>query len=73
MSIVKKAEEFVNQLFKDNLSLDYTYHNFNHTETVVESTKLLLAAENCSAEETEIALLAAWFHDTGYIESWENH
>lgn len=73
MSIVKKAEEFVNQLFKDNLSLDYTYHNFNHTETVVESTKLLLAAENCSAEETEIALLAAWFHDTGYIKSCENH
>ena len=73
MSIVQKAEDFVNQLFKDNLSLDYTYHNFNHTLRVVESAKLLLQAENCSAEEIEIALLAAWFHDTGYIKNCEKH
>ena len=73
MSIIQKAEDFVNQLFKDNLSLDYTYHNFNHTLGVVESTKVLLSAENCSPEEIEIALLAAWFHDTGYIKGCEKH
>ncbi|CAM3976456.1 Pycsar system effector family protein [Flavobacterium antarcticum] len=73
MSIVQKTEDFVNQLFKDNLSLDYTYHNFNHTLNVVKSARLLLDAENCSADETEIALLAAWFHDTGYTKGCEKH
>lgn len=73
MTIVENAEKFVNQLFKDNLSLDYIYHNFNHTLGVVQNTRLLLQAEGINDEDAEILLLAAWFHDTGYIRGFENH
>lgn len=73
MTIVQKAENFVYQLFKDNLSLDYIYHNFNHTLGVVNNTLTLLKAENISDDEAEILLLSAWFHDTGYIKGFENH
>ncbi|WP_432671890.1 Pycsar system effector family protein [Flavobacterium sp. SM2513] len=73
MTIVENAEKFVNQLFKDNLSLDYIYHNFNHTLGVVQNTRLLLRAEGISDDDAEVLLLAAWFHDTGYIKGFENH
>ena len=73
MTLVQKAENFVYQLFKDNLSLDYIYHNFNHTLGVVSNTKLIIEAEVVTPDEAEILLLAAWFHDTGYIKGFENH
>lgn len=73
MTLVQKAENFVSQLFKDNLSLDYIYHNFNHTLRVVSNTNILLNAEKVNEEETELLLLAAWFHDAGYIKGFKNH
>lgn len=73
MTIVQNAENFVSKLFKDNLSLDYIYHNFNHTLRVVSNTNILLKAEKVNQEEAELLLLAAWFHDTGYIKGFENH
>ena len=73
MTLPETAEKFVRNLFKDKLSAKYTYHNFEHTKRVVESTMKL--AENEKIEESEKAALelAAWFHDTGYTVSPQNH
>lgn len=73
MNIAQKAENFVFQLFKDSLSSDYIYHNFNHTLRVVNSIKVLIENENVSPEDAELLLVAAWLHDSGYIEGGENH
>lgn len=73
MNIAQKAENFVFQLFKDSLSSDYIYHNFNHTLRVVNSVKVLIENENISPEDAELLLVAAWLHDSGYIEGGENH
>lgn len=73
MDILEKAENNVFHLFKDRLSPDYIYHNFNHTLRVVTAAKDIAQGENISKEDTEMLLLAAWFHDTGYIEGGENH
>jgi len=73
MNIAQKAENFVFQLFKDSLSSDYIYHNFNHTLRVVNSVKVLIENENVSPEDAELLLIASWFHDAGYIEGGENH
>lgn len=73
MNILQKAENFIFQLFKDSLSSDYIYHNFNHTLRVVNSVKILIKGENVSAEEAEMLEIAAWFHDAGYIEGGEKH
>jgi HD-GYP domain-containing protein (c-di-GMP phosphodiesterase class II) len=42
------------------------FHNLQHTLEVVERVKLI--AQNCSlsSEETELILIAARFHDTGF-------
>ena len=73
MNIVQKAENFIFLLFKDNLSSEYIYHNFNHTLRVVNSVKILIEGEKISSEDAELLLLASWFHDSGYIEGGQNH
>ncbi|RDI16043.1 Pycsar system effector family protein [Flavobacterium sp. AG291] len=73
MNIVQEAENFVFGLFKDKLSPDYIYHNFNHTLRVVNNVRIIAAAEGVSKEDTELLLLAAWFHDSAYIDGPVNH
>jgi predicted metal-dependent HD superfamily phosphohydrolase len=73
MDIIQNAEDFVFNLLKDNLSISYTYHNFNHTQKVVTAAKHLLLNEKITPEENEILIIAAWFHDTGYIKGFQNH
>ena len=68
-----QVENYVFNLFKDNLSFDYTYHNFAHTVMVVEAVKNLLNHYNLDENSVTNLLLAAWFHDTGYTVSLENH
>ena len=73
MIIVKKAEDYVFNLFKDKLSADYIYHNFNHTSRVVNATVLLADKENVNEADTEALLVAAWLHDAGYVEGGTEH
>lgn len=64
--LILKAEQFVFNLFKDKLSCDYTYHNFLHTQFVVNKLDALFEAEGINAVERNLLTLAAWFHDVGY-------
>lgn len=73
MEILQKAENYIFQLFKDKLSSDYIYHNFNHTLRVVNSVKALIEGERINPEDAELLILASWFHDSGYIHGYENH
>ena len=67
------VENYVFNLFKDNLSFDFTYHNFMHTVMVVESVKTLMNYYDLAENDQQNLLFAAWFHDTGYSISTENH
>ncbi|MDD3458879.1 MAG: HD domain-containing protein, partial [Weeksellaceae bacterium] len=71
--LIQKAEQFVFNLFKDKLNPNYTYHNFLHSQFVVTKTYELIAAEGVTEKEADLLVLAAWFHDTGYIDGYENH
>ncbi|CAI2769311.1 Pycsar system effector family protein [Flavobacterium collinsii] len=73
MNLIEQSEDFVSNLLKDKLSNLYSYHNFNHTLTVVNAVKELCKKEDVKAEEKEVLLVAAWFHDTGYVKGYENH
>ncbi len=72
-TIVKDAEEYVFNLFRDKLPGDYVYHNFNHTSTTVKACKKLSKSYNMTSRDYEVLLLAAWFHDTGYINAYLGH
>jgi predicted metal-dependent HD superfamily phosphohydrolase len=74
INIVDEAGRHVFDLFKERLSQNYVYHNYQHTlETVETSKKIAKAYPELSDEEIEILLLAAWFHDTGYVYAYSGH
>ncbi len=72
-TIVKDAAEYVFSLFKDKLPGDYVYHNYNHTDETVKACKKLSKSYNLTSRDYEVLMLAALFHDTGYISTYENH
>ena len=73
MNLIEQAEDFVSNLLKDKLSNLYSYHNFNHTFTVVNAVKELCKKEEVGGDDKEVLLVAAWFHDAGYIEGYQDH
>jgi len=73
MSILQKAKDYVEILFKDKLSSVYFYHNFIHTTYTINKAEEILKHTPVSEQDQEKVLLALWFHDTGYIECAQNH
>lgn len=69
----KEVEAFVFNLLKNELSPEVVYHNYEHTFEVVKNANEIGIAENISEDNLEVLLLAAWFHDTGFIKGFENH
>lgn len=71
--IVKSAQEFVFNLFREKLQSDYVYHNYKHTLQTTKACKELAEAYNLTSRDYEILMLAALFHDTGYTEVYKGH
>ncbi|MDT0552489.1 Pycsar system effector family protein [Urechidicola vernalis] len=69
----KAVKTFVFELFKTELVPEAVYHNFGHTLRVVNASLEIGQAENLTENELEILLLAAWFHDSGFIIDFKNH
>ncbi len=67
------AEKFVLNLLNEKLDKKYVYHNISHTQRVVEKVGEICDASSVSEQEKEILLLAAWFHDTGFIKGAHEH
>ncbi|MFA5832362.1 MAG: HD domain-containing protein [Bacteroidota bacterium] len=72
-SVLPSVSKFVNDLFDRKSTIAAMYHNFDHTLDVVANVKEIAKAANLSKEKTEIIVIAAWFHDTGYLFSPEEH
>jgi len=72
-NLIEKADKFVEELFKEKLPNTFIYHNYQHTERVVKSTKELIDNSEINVKEEEALILAAWLHDTGYIHTYKGH
>ncbi|WP_026462016.1 Pycsar system effector family protein [Adhaeribacter aquaticus] len=71
--IIRKASEYVFSLFKERLSKKLVYHNYKHTSEIVKEVRNLSEEYNLEDADQEALLLAAWFHDTGYSETYNGH
>ena len=72
-NIVAKAQNYVEALLTEKLSKDLTYHNYGHTKRVAKAAEEIGKKSDLKEDELEILMLAVWFHDTGFINSYENH
>ncbi|OON67754.1 Pycsar system effector family protein [Hymenobacter sp. CRA2] len=71
--IVKQAKAYVEQLFDQRLPRQLVYHTFKHTNTVAKEAAALGQAARLSPADQEALVLAAWFHDTGYLDRYDGH
>lgn len=72
-TLVKQAGEYVFKLFKSQLSRKLVYHNYRHTIETVNEARDLGEMQQLPPDELEDLLLAAWFHDTGYVNTYDGH
>jgi len=71
--LLLEVESYVKSLFNDNSSEDLIYHNINHTTDVVMTSEKIGQSSSLDDEQMELLLIAAWFHDVGYLEAYEEH
>ncbi len=71
--ILSQAEAHVSSLFQTQLPSWAVYHNLAHTEQTVNAVREIGEGAGLNKSDMEIALLAAWFHDTGYVDTVEGH
>ena len=72
-NLLNEAENFVINLLNEELNPSYVYHSVFHTQYVVEKTKEIIEGLKIEEKSANKLLLAAWFHDAGYIKSIEDH
>lgn len=72
-SIVKSSSDYVDGFLKENLPLEFTYHNFCHARDVFEAVTELGENSGLPDSELEIIQVAAWFHDTGFVKGYLGH
>jgi hypothetical protein len=71
--IVEKSKNYVKSKFDEELPAICTYHNYSHTQNVVNAVMSLAEEANISEEEREVLIIAAYFHDIGFIINAEGH
>ncbi|QQS37554.1 MAG: HD domain-containing protein [Ignavibacteriales bacterium] len=72
-SFVNKVAEYATKLLSEKLPAGCVYHNLAHTTEVVESVKEIGKHSNLTDAEMELTLIAAWMHDLGLTENYEEH
>ena len=68
-----KVEKYCTELLSRPEIEKLPFHNLEHTKEVVQNVKYLCAAMDINPEETQTLVTAAWFHDTGFTESYNGH
>jgi uncharacterized protein len=66
-------QQFVIDMLKEKLPVNYYYHNYRHTLYVLEKAMEIGKHENCTERELELLTVAALWHDTGYIYTYKGH
>ncbi|MDW7693697.1 DUF5706 domain-containing protein [Flammeovirgaceae bacterium SG7u.111] len=72
-SVLESVADYAGNLLKEEIPSHLEYHDFNHTQDVIDAADEIGKENNLSEEEMEILLIAAWFHDTGHKDKIDEH
>ena len=73
MSIIKEISTYCKEILTSGKCVSLPFHNLTHTMEVVDAVKKISEKEGISADEREALVIAAWFHDTGFIQKYTGH
>lgn len=73
--LLEKTDNYISQLFDNELPKTCIYHNYVHTKRVLKSTQEIIdnSEENLKDEEKLILQLGALLHDIGYVDGTKEH
>ncbi|WP_341214587.1 HD domain-containing protein [uncultured Wocania sp.] len=71
--MIEEVEKYCTQVLSVSKCKELPFHNLEHTKEVVQNVKYLCAAMDITQEDTDILIIAAWFHDTGFSVTYEGH
>ncbi|HIB48933.1 MAG TPA: HD domain-containing protein [Flavobacteriaceae bacterium] len=71
--MLAKVEKYCTSLLSSTNIKKLPFHNLLHTQEVVQNAKFLCKEMHISRTDKELLLMAAWFHDTGFIETYSGH
>ncbi len=67
-TLIHESEQHVRNLFHSKQAKHLVYHNLNHTREVVHHCEHMADIYGIEGEDEVALLVAAWFHDTGYLK-----
>ncbi len=71
-SVIAAAQAYVTRQYESHPSPVLVYHNLVHTSQVVQAADQIAAYYRLSDADHLVVMLAAWFHDMGYLEGERN-
>ncbi|PNW27508.1 HD domain-containing protein [Formosa algae] len=71
--IVKNVADYCTDLLTNSTCKELPFHNLEHTKEVVQNVKFLCEVMDVNQEDTELLIIAAWFHDTGFSVTYNGH
>jgi predicted metal-dependent HD superfamily phosphohydrolase len=70
---IRQARAMAEEVFRNRSFDKHVFHNYDHTQDVVNAVNIIGQHTNLTADEMESALVAAWLHDVGYANGSKNH
>ncbi|MCC9137556.1 Pycsar system effector family protein [Pontibacter silvestris] len=71
--LLQDAESFIKSYIKAHSNPLLVYHNLEHTEQVVAIAGKIANYYQLADDERFSLITAAWFHDIGYMDDFQNH
>lgn len=65
--LLAAARAYVTDIFLHKVKPEFVFHSLEHTEDVVTACSQLANHYQLNEEDRFVLLLAAWFHDVGYV------
>lgn len=72
-TMISSVSKYCTDLLTTSKCKELPFHNLEHTKEVVQNVKYLCAAMDINEQDTEVLLVAAWFHDTGFSMTYKGH
>jgi predicted metal-dependent HD superfamily phosphohydrolase len=65
--VLSAVRNYISETFSREAKPEMVFHTIEHTEEVVESASIMADYYKLNEEDRLILLIAAWFHDVGYV------
>jgi adenylate cyclase len=72
-NVLKSVENYVTRRWSQEKPPELLFHTLEHSREVVENAGEIGKAEGLDDETLENVIIAAWFHDLGYLKTYIGH